>query len=460
MSDFSLNLVVQKVDKKLNDMANVLTKFQEITSFGGFFFVEDQFKRLVMPHVDEFLGRRSQSVGYQYSEILLTMAGNFFCGGNRAEDINVLKSKMPQHPTFRLCSPDTVLRAMTELAEEDKVYSTAEGKAYRFNTAQKLNALLVYVAVKSGMLHLGHKYDLDFDHEFLESETWEALPTYKGFKGYGPGCAVLTDIKDGTEVIAGIENRDGNTPVKFRQEDTLNRILLNIIEQGIKIRSARVDCGSYKESVINLLLEHCETIYVRAAMNKGLRRKLQNENRVWRVTTVGEQQMEVLSIPFDGFSGRVGHCRLVVQRKPKKAGTQLDMFEDGGDDTFVYRAILTNNWDMSEEEVIGFYNQRGAKEKLFDQMDNDFGWHYLPKGTLRENTVFMILTAIIRNFYCLLLQNSKLRAFGVYATTRMKAFINRVVSVAAKWTRSSRTDILCIYTQNCLEYTELYADYG
>ncbi len=111
-------------------------------------------------------------------------------------------------------------------------------------------------------------------------------------------------------------------------------------------------------------------------------------------------------------------------------------------------------------EVIGFYNQRGAKEKLFDQMDNDFGWHYLPKGTLRENTVFMILTAIIRNFFCLLLQNSKLRAFGVYATTRMKAFINRVVSVAAKWTRSSRTDILCIYTQNCLEYTELYADYG
>ncbi len=36
MSDFSLNLVVQKVDKKLNDMAKVLTKFQKITSFGGF----------------------------------------------------------------------------------------------------------------------------------------------------------------------------------------------------------------------------------------------------------------------------------------------------------------------------------------------------------------------------------------------------------------------------------------
>ncbi len=87
-------------------MAKVQIKFQKITSFGGFFFVEDQFQRLVMP----------------------------------------------QHPTFRLCSPDTVLRAMTELAEEDEVYSTAEGKAYSFNIASKLNGLLVYTAFKSGML--------------------------------------------------------------------------------------------------------------------------------------------------------------------------------------------------------------------------------------------------------------------------------------------------------------------
>ncbi len=38
-------------------MAKVQIKFQKITSFGGFFFVEDQFQRLVMPHVDEYLGR-------------------------------------------------------------------------------------------------------------------------------------------------------------------------------------------------------------------------------------------------------------------------------------------------------------------------------------------------------------------------------------------------------------------
>ena len=127
---------------------------------------------------------------------------------------------------------------------------------------------------------------------------------------------------------------------------------------------------------------------------------------------------------------------------------------------YVYRAILTNEWDMTEEEVISFYNQRGAKEKVFDQMDNDFGWDYLPKGLLCENTVFMILTAIIRNFYQLLLSNRKLRAFGIMATTRMKAFINRVIAVVAKWTKGGRRNILTIYTENAEAYTALYADYG
>jgi len=75
--------------------------------------------RHIMPHVDGYLGRRSRLTGYQYSEILLAMMSNFFCGGNRTEDINVLKKKMPRHPAFKICSPDTVLRAMTELAEPD-----------------------------------------------------------------------------------------------------------------------------------------------------------------------------------------------------------------------------------------------------------------------------------------------------------------------------------------------------
>lgn len=438
----------------------VQIKNEKFTPFGGIFFVVNLFKQLVGCHVDNYLGPRCRLYGYQYSEALLAMACNFFCGGERTEDINVLRAKLPHRPDFRLCSPDTVLRCLSELACPDIVHASDKGKSYRFNIAEQLNGLLVYVAVKSGILVPGRTYDFDFDHEFLESETWDSLPTYKGFDGYGPACAVLTDAVTDLSAIAGIENRDGNTPVKFHQTDTLERILLNIIEQGMRIRYARVDCGSYAKDIVRLLLQHSERIFVRAEMCRSLREKLQNPRRQWRKTEVGDLRTEVLSLPFDGFDGEAPHCRLVVQRQHKARGTQLDCFGEGGDDVYVYRAILTNEWDMTEEEVISFYNQRGAKEKVFDQMDNDFGWDYLPKGLLCENTVFMILTAIIRNFYQLLLSNRKLRALGIMATTRMKAFINRVIAVVAKWTKGGRRNILTIYTENAEAYTALYADYG
>ena len=45
----------------------------------------------------------------------------------------------------------------------------------------------------------GKRYDVDFDHQFIETEKYEAKPTYKKFFGYRPGVAVISDL------IVGIE---------------------------------------------------------------------------------------------------------------------------------------------------------------------------------------------------------------------------------------------------------------
>ena len=65
-----------------------------------------------------------------------------------------------------------------------------------------------------------------------------------------------------------------------------------------------------------------------------------------------------------------------MQRTRKERGEQLDIFDCG---QYTCRAIVTNEKQMAGPAVIAYYNQRGAKEKILDQMDNDFGWHYLPK---------------------------------------------------------------------------------
>ena len=53
-----------------------------------------------------------------------------------------------------------------------------------------------------------------------------------------------------------------------------------------------------------------------------------------------------------------------------------------------------------------FYNLRGGKERIFDDMNNGFGWARLPKSFMAENTVFLRLfnknTDLITNCFFLL----------------------------------------------------------
>lgn len=63
---------------------------------------------------------------------------------------------------------------------------------------------------------------MDFDHQFIETEKYDAKPTYKKFLGYRPGVAVISDM------IVGIENSDGNTNVRFHQQDTLKRLFTRL----------------------------------------------------------------------------------------------------------------------------------------------------------------------------------------------------------------------------------------
>jgi len=43
----------------------------------------------------------------------------------------------------------------------------------------------------------------------------------------------------------------------------------------------------------------------------------------------------------------------------------------------------------SNKEAVAFYNARGESERVFDVMNNDFGWAGMPCPFLSENTAFM-----------------------------------------------------------------------
>ena len=114
----------------------------------------------------------------------------YFCGGSCIKDVTShLMHHLSPHPTLRTCSADTILRAIKELSQNNISYTSDTGKTYDFNTADKLNTLLLNCLLKEG-----EGYDVDFDHQFIETEKYDAKLTYKKFLGYHPGVAVIGDI--------------------------------------------------------------------------------------------------------------------------------------------------------------------------------------------------------------------------------------------------------------------------
>jgi hypothetical protein len=86
-------------------------------------------------------------------------------------------------------------------------------------------------------------------------------------------------------------------------------------------------------------------------------------------------------------------------------------------------------------------------------MNNDFGWKHLPFSFLNENNAFMIITAMIKNFYNFFVAIVSKKFEGINPTTRLKRFVFRFITVAGKWVYQGRQWVLKLYSK--LPYEQL-----
>ena len=85
---------------------------------------------------------------------------------------------------------------------------------------------------------------------------------------------------------------------------------------------------------------------------------------------------------------------------------------------YTYRCILTHDYESTPRQVVEFYNLRGGKERIFDEMNNGFGWAHIPKSFMAENAVFLLITALIRNFYKKLMQDKGIKVLKRFLWVR------------------------------------------
>ena len=137
-------------------MTKVTIKNENITPFGGIYHVMDVFSKLGLEKLTEsVLGKRGSSgKAFSFGSIFASVFFSYLCGGECLEDINTLVDDFRRKPNTVLPGADTVGRGLKELAEKDTVYkSESSGMSYRFNTAERLNVLLLRM-IKIGRAHV------------------------------------------------------------------------------------------------------------------------------------------------------------------------------------------------------------------------------------------------------------------------------------------------------------------
>lgn len=420
-------------------------KSEHINPFGGLNFVIDEFERLGL---DSFLTtnlpRLAPQCSYSWKDILYSFWSIYFCGGDCIEDISAnLKGHLQHNPFFKIPSPDRVLDRMKELSLPKDLFTLPRGTSlHQFSLHHSLNELNLKLLQKLNF-PADDNHTLDYDNTILFTNKLDSRSTYKKSCGYCPGVGVIENK------IVFVENRNGNSAAKDLQFETLTRMFQELKKQQINIGCFRADAASYQVNVIDLVSKNTNKFFIRACMSAALAQRISQINNWVKIETGSETMLrgEITFTPFIRTLKRkkklykAKNYRLVVTKIERK-DKQVNLFTK---DTYLYSAILTNDYDLSANEVVTFYNQRGAIEKEFDVLKNDFGWNNLPFSKLEQNTVFLLFTAMCRNLYQYIIEKFSTKYEGLNPKYRIKKFIFRFIAIPAKWIKTSRQHKLIIY---------------
>jgi len=238
-----------------------ITKTSEnIHSSGGLNFISNHFDTLNLRQIiDQKLGSRGEMATFSYSDCTKNYLILFLAGGDCAEDIQVhLKEEFDNVKGLNTYSADTLLRMQKELASEKEIRHSKNNVENQINTNSQLNELNIGLLLKLNALKKDIYHDLDFDNQFIPCEKYDAAKSYKMKLGYFPSVATI-----GRNIVY-VENRNGNSNVKFEQSKTFEDIFSLLDKNNIKIGRARMDCGSFVQEIIELVDLNTQNFYIRA----------------------------------------------------------------------------------------------------------------------------------------------------------------------------------------------------
>jgi hypothetical protein len=375
--------------------------------------------------IDQSFPLPGSNRGFKPSEIIKTFILMQHEGGFHLDDIRHLKE-------------DKALRTVLGLKKLPAATTLGEWLRRTSKLPQIPNSWVkVNKALLRSALYHRKKVTLDIDATEIVAHKASAQWTYKNNKGFMPMVGHIAE----TGQIVAVDFRQGNVPPA---QDNLAFIqqCQRSLPEGCTISALRIDAAGYQRKIIEYCDTHRIQYAIRAKSSAALREQIQSVRESdWQVLLDKKGQ------PVKGQATyRTSFCigeykepfTLIIQRKAIEGQSSLDL-EDAPEevslDGYLYRAIATNRDELSDSEIIHWYNQRAEdSENRIKELKLDFGGATLPCSDLNANALYFLISALSYNVFALMRQLLP----GELAHHRAMTLRWRLYGMAAKVVRTGR----------------------
>ena len=232
---------------------------------------------------------------------------------------------------------------------------------------------------------------LDIDATVIESSKRAARYTYKKHRGYTPMVGHIAE----TDQVVAVEFREGNESPNKENLQFIQRCE-SALPDGVSVSDVRIDAAGYQAAVINYAMNNGMGFAIRAKMDSAVKETLSEiKDCEWRPLVYrdcSESDTEQVCCTLHVMT-KTEAFTLVVQRKriDDDENPYWDTLINSDDETGVrghykYRAIATNIDNLSNPEVVHFFNQRGeASENRIKELRSDFAAARLLFGDIHAN---------------------------------------------------------------------------
>ena len=253
---------------------------------------------------------------------------------------------------------------------------------------------------------------LDLDATVIESHKRDALPHFKGGRGYQP-TAVLWAEQD---LVVADQFRDGNVPAGMQTREVAERAVAALPPE-VGHRAFRGDSACYDARLLKYLVSQQIAFTISADMGPELHRVCVTPGLVWtrleeRVHETADVA-EVEFVPGDWPKAAAPLRYLAIRYQPLQRGLFGEVAK--------YLAVVTNRWAASPIELVRWHWQKaGTIEQTHDVAKNELAAGGLPSGKFGANAAWYRVTLLTYNVLTVLRRRALPERFHVARPKRLR----------------------------------------